>query len=358
MNLFPSFVSRRQFLAIGFVSLSSPFIAKMFSSASHAATSIKPDRTIYKDLYIGDEEWLKLTSEEVMEPDMPICDPHHHLWLGYLPEEFLSDMKGGHNIVKTVFVESVRNKQLGPVKMLPVEETEFIVAGTSKVKSRTKFAAGIVGSADLMLGDGVIPLLEKHIKAGDERFRGIRLGLASAISDKKFREGYANLRRFNLSADIFIAYNKFNELIDLSRTFPDTSIIVNHIGNPTGIGAHDEASKKITQEWRLEIKALAACQNVYMKLGGFGMTGFSYGWNTRPVPPGSSELAKEMEPYLSYCIEQFGTGRCMFESNWPVDKESFSYNILWNAFKKMTRHFSSSERSALFHDTAVKVYRI
>jgi L-fuconolactonase len=358
MNLLRALVDRREFLKISSLSLASPWIMNMIPDASYAATSAKPDKSIYKELYIGDEEWLKLTTEQVLEPDMPICDPHHHLWPGYLPEEFLLDMNKGHNIVKTVFVESVRNKQLGPIKMQPVEETEFIVAETAKVKSRTKFAAGIVGSADLMLGDGVIPLLENHIKAGDGRFRGIRLGLASAISDKKFREGYANLRKFNLSADIFIAYNKFNELVNLAQTFPGIPIIVNHIGDPTGIGTHDEASKKITEEWKIDIKALATCRNVYMKLGGLGMSGFGFGWNTRPAPPGSLELAKEMEPYLSYCIDQFGTGRCMFESNWPVDKESYSYNILWNAFKKMTKGFSTSERSALFYDTAAKAYRI
>jgi len=272
-------------------------------------------------------------------------------------EDFISDISGGHNIIKTVFVEAYgMNQQRGTKKMEPIEYTEFVVTETSRIKFKTDVGAGIVGYADLMIGNAVIPLLESHIAVSKGKFRGIRLAPGSVLSDSKFKEGFSNLSKYGLSCDAF--GNKHTDLISLARSFPDTHIIVNHIGNPSGIGAGDENAAKVLQEWRNAIKELASCHNIYIKLGGLGMNSFKFGWNSRPVPVDSDELARLTSPYFNYCIEQFGAERCMFESNWPVDKESFSYNILWNAFKKMTKHFSSSERSALFHDTAIKVYRI
>lgn len=365
MDVSKSAISRRQMMKISAAALASTCIVegfpKFFSPkniwAAETAKRYLPEPTTNELYYIGDDNWLKLTFEQALEPDMPICDPHHHLWPGFQAEQFLSEMSGGHNILKTVFVESMRNKSES-IGMQPVEETEFVVNEGTKIKSRTEIAAGIVGSADLMLGDDVAPILEGHVKAGRGRFRGIRMNNADVTTDSKFREGYANLGKFDLSLDTFLSYSKFNELIDLSRTFPDTPIIINHIGRTEGIGAGDDNSEKITKEWKVQMKALSACKNVYVKLGGIGMTHYGFDWYKLPAPPDSMLMAKAMAPYFDYCVEQFGADRCMFESNWPVDRVSSSYTILWNAFKRYTKDFSKSERSALFYDTAVKVYRL
>lgn len=352
-------ITRRRFLSTVSMALAYPCINRSllpFFSARNVFAAEGPD-DVAKDARKHDT-WLKLTVEEALEPKMFICDPHHHLNPEYLPKDFLSDISGGHNIVKTVFIESVRNKGLGPIKMTPLEETQFIVSKCTGIESRTEVAAGIVSYADLMVGNAAVPLLEAHMEAGKGRFRGIRLARGSVTSDDKFREGYANLRRFNLSLDVYVPHSNLKELANLAKAFPDTPVIVNHIGNVAGIGAEDENSGELIKKWRAEIKGIATCRNVFMKLGGLGMTAFGFGWHNQPVPPGSIELAKKTAPFITYCIEQFGTGRCMFESNWPVDKESFSYTVLWNAFKRMTVDFSESERRDLFYNTATEVYRL
>jgi len=310
------------------------------------------------DAELQHKKWLKLTVEDALEPDLPICDPHHHLNPNYLPKDFLADMGGGHNIVKTVFIESVVNKKTGPIKMTPLEETEFIVRECSDLKGRTEVAAGIVGAADFSKGSEILPLLEAHLEAGRGRFRGIRLAQGNRTSDPKVREAYAHFKRLNLSLDVYLPIDSLGDVADLARTFPDIPIIVNHFGNPVDIGAGGEKSETILQAWKPEIKTLSAHDNIFLKLGGIGMTHLGFGWNELPSPPGSITMSEAAAPLVEYCIEQFGAGRCMFESNFPVDKESFSYTALWNAFKRMTKDYSESERSDLFYSTAVKVYRL
>jgi len=336
----------------------------------------------------GREEWLKLTVEEPIDPDLPICDPHHHLWdrpntperpgSRYLLEELLQDTGGGHNIVQTVFVEcrSMYRKD-GPSEMQPVGETEFVqgiaAQSTSGQYGATLVAAGIVSFADLTLGVAVAPVLEAHIAASQNRFRGIRHSSAwdasseitsyrspprGLLLDSKFREGFAYLQKYNLSFDAWLYHPQIIELVDLARAFPDTSIVLDHIGGPLGIGPYAGKREEVFQEWKSSIAKLATCPNVVVKLGGLGMPICGFGWHERATPPSSTELAEAMATYYLWCIGQFGVGRCMFESNFPVDKQSCSYTVMWNAFKRISRDFSLNDRAALFHDTAVKVYRL
>jgi len=336
----------------------------------------------------GREEWLKLTVEEPIDPDLPICDPHHHLWdrpntperpgSRYLLEELLQDTGGGHNIVQTVFVEcrSMYRKD-GPSEMQPVGETEFVqgiaAQSTSGQYGATLVAAGIVSFADLTLGVAVAPVLEAHIAASQNRFRGIRHSSAwdasseitsyrnpprGLLLDSKFREGFAYLQKYNLSFDAWLYHPQIIELVDLARAFPDTSIVLDHIGGPLGIGPYAGKREEVFQEWKSSIATLATCPNVVVKLGGLGMPICGFGWHERATPPSSTELAEAMATYYLWCIGQFGVGRCMFESNFPVDKQSCSYTVMWNAFKRISRDFSLNDRAALFHDTAVKVYRL
>jgi len=261
--------------------------------------------------------------------------------------------------------------------MQPVGETEFVQGIAAQSASGqygiTTIAAGIVGFADLTLGSAVVPVLEAHLAASRNRFRGIRhicVWDASAditsrrnlpeglLLDAKFREGFACLQKYNLSFDAWLYHPQLTELVDLAKAFPDTPIILDHIGSPLGIGPYAGKRAEIYQEWKQQITRLATCPNVVVKLGGLGMPICGFGWHERSIPPNSTELAEAMAPYYLWCIEQFGVDRCMFESNFPVDKQSYSYTIIWNAFKRITKDFSSGDRAALFHDTAVKVYRL
>jgi predicted TIM-barrel fold metal-dependent hydrolase len=326
------------------------------------------------------EKWLKLTLEDVIDPELPICDPHHHLWDHpgdrYLMEELLKDTASGHNIVSTVFVDCRSGyRQSGPQDLRPVGETEYVISLTANRKHGTPdVAAGIVSFADLTLGAAVVPVLEAHIAAGKDRFKGIRnmgtweddpafaLGYNAPkkgiLLDSKLREGFSYLKRYGLSFETMVFHTQLMDVVDLARMFPDTTIILNHIGAPLGIGSYAQKHQEVFNQWKRSIAELSTCQNVLVKLGGIGMDVLGFDWNKRAIPPGSAEVAELTKPYILWCIDKFGSKRCMFESNFPVDRKSFSYNILWNTFKRITRDFSRDERLALFHDTAVKAYKI
>ncbi len=329
------------------------------------------------------EEWLALTVEEAIEPDLPICDAHHHIWDRpndrYLIGDLMNDLGSGHRVVKTVFVECrAMYRKSGPAEMRPVGETEFVQGVAEQVarqqSGQIEVAAGIVGHADLTLGSRVSSVLEAHITASKDRFRGIRYittwienpgAMLSPTNAPKglllapeFREGFACLQRYGLSFDAWLYYPQLADLVDLARAFPDTPIIMNHIGGILGIGPYAGKRDEVFRDWQHGIASLASCPNVTMKLGGLGMPRTGFGWHEQKTPPTSAEIAEGIAPYFEWCVEQFGIDRCMFESNFPVDKISYSYTVLWNAFKLFTRDFSSSERNALFHDTAVKAYRL
>ncbi|MFC2032834.1 amidohydrolase family protein [Chloroflexota bacterium] len=329
------------------------------------------------------EAWLALTVEDPIDPDLPICDPHHHLWdhpnNRYLLDELLQDTEGSHHIAQTVFVEcrSMYRKD-GPQEMQPVGETEFVqgIAAQSAHGQYgiTTITAGIVGFANLTLGTAVVPVLEAYLAASSNRFHGIRhtsVWDASAdvtsyykrppkglLLDPKFREGFACLQKYSMSFDAWLYHPQLTELANLARAFPDIPIIIDHVGGPLGIGPYAEKRKEVYQEWKRGITTLATCPNVFAKLGGLGIPLCGFGWHERVIPPNSTELAEAMAPYYIWCIEQFGVNRCMFERNFPVDKQSYSYTIMCNSFKRISKDFSSENRAALFHNTAVKVYRL
>jgi L-fuconolactonase len=312
--------------------------------------------------------------ETAIEPEMQICDAHHHLrrpeGQSYLSADFLRDAAGGHNIIKTVFVQSITNRLNIPGGgMTPVEETQFALQDIANIKTKIKVAAAIIGAADLTTGDAVAPILEAHIAAGNSRFRGIRFmprwnpdstqrqSMKDVLSDKKFQDGFTNLRKYKLVCDMMIGYYHLAELADFAKVFSDVPIIINHLGFPV-LKGNEKEREAIIKEWKAGISTLVPCKNVSLKLGGIGGDMLGFGWQKRTVPPGSVEITGAIAPYFLYCIEQFGANRCMFESNFPVDKESYSYTVIWNAFKRLTKDFSPAERRALFLGTAEKVYRI
>ena len=329
-----------------------------------------------------DTNWIDLTTEEPIDPSIPICDPHHHFWdrpgNRYMLDELLSDIGGGHRITETVFVEcSAMYRKDGPESLRPIGEVEFVQGLAAQSASGdygdTRVAAGIVGYADLSLGDSVIEVLEAQIDASRNRFKGIRNSSCwdqspeitgyknppkGLLKDKTFRQGFSHLQRLDLSFDAWMYHTQLGELFDLAKSYPDIPIILDHIGGPIGIGPYSGRRDEVVKLWREGISNLSRCENVVVKLGGFGMALGGFRWHERNAPPSSEDIAKIMSPYYRHCIEMFGVKRCMFESNFPVDNASTSYTVLWNAFKRIARDYSESERSSLFRDTALKVYRI
>ena len=319
------------------------------------------------------------TVEEVIEPGILICDSHHHLWdlpgSRYLVDEFLQEISGGHQVVETVYVECLQNyRKQGPEILGPVGETEFVDnLVVSHDNESVDMAAGIIGFADLTLGKAVRPVLEAHLTASS-RFRGVRHASAWDASDqvhnshtrpgrdllrsREFREGFACLDALGLSFDAWLYHPQLPDLIDLARAFPETTIILDHIGGPLGIGPYAGRQVEVFESWQRDMVDLAGCANVNIKLGGLSLTGNGFGLHKRDVPVASMELADLLAPYYRFCIDIFGSSRCMFESNYPVDSSSCSYTVLWNAFKRISRDYPDTDRSALFHDTAARVYRL
>ena len=342
-------------------------------------------------------------TESILEPDLPIIDPHHHLWdwppavfadrpgpqhgfetvvrraVRYLLPEFLADLNTGHNIRATVFVQcGAMYRAEAQDAFKPVGETEFVNGVAAMCASGTygavRACAGIVGHVDLTAGAVVSEVLEAHLKAGGDRFRGIRhsasydadsnvLGPlvrvgAGLYTAKAFREGYAQLGKFNLSFDAWLLEPQLPELIDLAGRFPNTPVILDHVGTPLGLAGYQGKREERFPIWRDNIRKLAALPNVSVKLGGLAMAFCNFPSFLQSPPASSTQLAGQWKPYVETCIELFGVNRCMFESNFPVDMGSCTYPVLWNAFKVLAKHCSAGEKTALFSGTAQRVYRL
>jgi predicted TIM-barrel fold metal-dependent hydrolase len=327
--------------------------------------------------------------EEVIDPDLPICDPHHHLWDRhgdrYLLDELLADTAQAdahgtrHNVRSTVFVECASMYRAdGPSPLRPLGETEFVngiaAMSASGAYGDTRAAAAIVSFADLCLGAAVRDVLEAHMGAARGRFRGIRHAagwhaseqirnshsnpIEHLLLDASFREGFAQLAPLGLSFDAWLFHPQIPELTDLAHAFPDTTIVLDHVGGPLGIGPYADQADAVHAHWKRDIDELARCPNVVAKLGGLAMPINGFGWHKREPRPSSQQLADATRRFYLHTIERFGPERCMFESNFPVDKVSCSYLVLWNSFKRLAEGFSSAEKAALFHDTAARVYRL
>ena len=325
--------------------------------------------------------WLARLTEDILEPDLPIVDPHHHLWdhpgNKYYLDELLADLNSGHNITETVFLQCFwAYRTEGPEAMKPVGETEFVAsvaAEAARRATKTNVCAGIVGYVDFRLGDGVDAVLKAHAAAGNGRFRGIRQVTArhhrflasiatppsfGLMADPAFRRGFAWLERHGLSFDAWLYHTQIDQLVDLARAFPGVPIVLNHVGGPLGAGPYRGRGDAVFQAWRAAMKALAACPNTNVKLGGLAMVVNGYDFHENTLPPSSGELANAWRPWMEACIEDFGADRCMFESNFPVDKGMCSYPVLWNGFKRIAAGASAAEKTALFHDTAARFYRL
>ena len=330
-------------------------------------------------------DWLALTTEETLEPEIAICDPHHHFWVHrpepadyqqYLLPDLAGDVNSGHNVHSTVFIEvRCEYRTDGPDEMKPVGEVEYVQtiadASASGSHGPTKAAAAIIGHADLKLGEGVRPVLEAMQAASPNRFRGVRHSVGwdesrelanreikGALGTDGYRAGAKVLAGMGLILENSLYFHQASELADFARALPELTIVLNHIGGLVRVGPYANRDEYVLPEWRKGIELMAKAPNIVLKLGGVGQTRFAYGWDERETPVGSEELAETLGPLMNHCIEQFGPERCMFESNYPVDKISYSYNVLFTAFKRLSKGYSATDRANLFHGTAARVYNI
>jgi predicted TIM-barrel fold metal-dependent hydrolase len=328
------------------------------------------------------EDWLALRKEEILDPARPIVDPHHHLWdrggQRYLIEEMAQDIASGHNIVATVYVEARSMYRAGgPEALRPVGEVEFAngvaAMSASGGYGPAAICAGIVGHVNL-LGEGARSVLETEIAAGQGRLRGIRHSSAwdadanvagmyanrpkGLLLDPTFRKGFACLAPLGLSFDAWLFHPQIGELANLARAFPDTRIVLDHCGGPIGTGSYAGRRDEIFSGWKASIQDIARCPNVVVKLGGLAMRLLGYDFHERALPPSSEEAAAAWRPYIETCIEAFGPERSMFESNFPPDKGQCSYQVIFNAFKRIAAQYSEAEKTALFSKTATELYQL
>ncbi|MBU2287415.1 MAG: amidohydrolase family protein [Gammaproteobacteria bacterium] len=314
-------------------------------------------------------------------PELPIVDAHHHLWVRpherYLLEEFQRDLAEGHRIVATVHVQCGSHyRREAAAHMAPVGETEFASETARRALQHggaTQVCAGIVGYADLR-DEAVEEVLLAHLAADPLRFKGIRQATAwdddarlvnplmktakGLYLDADFRRGFARLAGLGLSFDAWALHPQLPEVVALARAFPVTVIVVDHIGAPVGEGRYAGRRAEVRESWMQGIRALADCPNVVMKLGGLGLPILGFGLARGAMPLDSEALARVMRPWIEPCVEHFGAERCMFESNFPVDRHAYRYKVGWNAFKRIAEGWSPAEQALLFHDTAARVYRL
>ncbi|MEZ5557850.1 MAG: amidohydrolase family protein [Pseudomonadales bacterium] len=332
----------------------------------------------------GSHEWLQQVQEPILDPERRIVDPHHHLWHrpgnDYLLDDLLADTGSGHKVELTVFVEcGASYRDTGPEHLRCVGETEFVsaIAQASRERRRENggaIIAAIVARADLTLGEAVEEVLDAHAEAGRGLFRGIRhagardphpealtipgRAIEGLYARADFRRGLARLGALGYPYDTWHYHHQNADFAALARAVPGTTLILDHFGTPLGVGPYAGRREQIFDQWRRDISAIAACPNVIAKLGGLAMPDNGFGWDRRDRPPGSDEFVAAQRRYYLHTIEAFGPERCMFESNFPVDKRSLSYAVLFNGLKKIAAEFTQAEQDAMFYGTAARVYQL
>ena len=326
-------------------------------------------------------DWLALRREEAVDPHRQIVDAHHHLWdrggSTYLAPQLLEDLTATHNVVKTVFVECLANyDEKREQHMQPVGETAFVASEADAADHAGGPAiAGIVAHADLMLGGAVAEVLAAHDAAGGGRFRGVRHATAWDSSDQvlnghcrpfeqmmgtgEFRAGARKLAQMGFSFDAWLYHPQLGEVAALAAAVPELTIVLDHLGAPLGIGPYRHDRERVRADWKASMRLVSANPNVVLKLGGIGMDiFFGLGWAALDAPPGSEQVAEHWGRDVRFCIDLFGPDRCMFESNFPVDRQALTYAVVWNAFQIMAADYSDDEQDDLFSGTATRTYRL
>ena len=326
-----------------------------------------------------DDAWLALVHEEALEPELEIVDPHHHLWVRpgqtYLLPEFANDLSGGHNVVATVYAECrSMYRRDGPEELRSLGETEFVAGCGAMADSGTfgeaRACRAMFGRVELMLGDAVRDVFERHIERSGGRFRGVRYSTAWDAGDRipnvvpdrhrllepSVRRAVAVMAEMGLSLDVWVYHPQLDDVVELAAAHPDLTIILNHTGAPILGGAYRDRREEVFRDWRRGMERLATHGNVLIKLGALPIRRSGDGID-RSLPPASDEVAGAWKPWMEVCIEAFGPARSMFESNFPVQKLWSSYQVTWNAFKRIAAGASEDERQQLFAGAARRAYR-
>ncbi|MGZ0218273.1 MAG: amidohydrolase family protein [Acidimicrobiales bacterium] len=326
-------------------------------------------------------DWLSKRVETAIDLKQRIIDPHHHLWnrggSTYLAPELLADLTTSHNVVRSVFVECKANYDRSVDRhMAPVGETIFAAGEADAIEAAGgPKLAGIVAHADMMLGDAVEEVLAAHDAASGGRFRGIRhvaswdasgdienghsRPFEAMMRTDEFQRGVRKLAAMNFSFDAWLYHPQLPDLAALADAVPEATIILNHLGAPLAVGPYGRDPQATRLAWRASMKDVASRPNVMLKVGGIGMDDyFAMGWASLDAPPSSEQVADYWSSDVGWAIDTFGPGRCMFESNFPVDRQSLPYPVLWNAFQIMAAKYNAGERDRLFAGTAEEVYRL
>ncbi|WP_137700166.1 amidohydrolase family protein [Marimonas lutisalis] len=327
-------------------------------------------------------DWHAQVREEIIDPAREITDPHHHLWperLGsrYELPQLWADTQSGHNVTRTVFIEcGAGYDRSSPEPFAPVAETDYVEAIAEEAAGHPERAqvAAIVAHANLRLAPETLnAVLDAH-QAASRRFRGIRHAgawdeerdrimfqgqpIPHLYLDPDFQRGVALLGERGLTFDTWHFHPQNGEFLELARACPGTTIILDHFGTPMGTVRFAGLREDRFADWQREMAAIAECPNVVAKLGGLAMPVNGFGWDGRDVPPGSDELVEAQAHYYHHMIEIFGPERCMFESNFPVDKLSVGYVVYWNAMKKIAARYDTAAQDAMFKGTADRVYAL
>jgi predicted TIM-barrel fold metal-dependent hydrolase len=364
-------------VSVGLLGATAPALGAALAQASSAPPTMPASQAPVR------KDWLAKHTEDILEPGLPIIDPHHHLYdrprYTYLFPDLLADVGSGHNIRATLYVQAGSMYRAdGPEELKSLGETEFVCGVAAMSASGnygpTRCVAGVVGYVDLRLGSRAKGVLERHITTSDGRIRGIRNGSTwsddpvlkgfggaagpGLYLDKNFREGFAALVALDLTFDAWLFQTQLVDVVDLAHAFPQARIVLNHLGGPVAIGPYAGKRDEAFAAWRARIQEVANFPNTYVKLGGLGMKMIGFDLFEKPGPPSSQDLEKAWRPYIETCIAAFGPQRSMFESNFPVDKGTCSYQVLWNAFKRIAAGHSADEKTALFSGAAKKAYRL
>jgi L-fuconolactonase len=329
----------------------------------------------------GSPEWHQQVVEDILDPSRKLVDPHHHQFDrggagDYLVRDLWEDTGAGHRVEKTVFIEChTAYRSDGPEHLRPVGETEYVVKAAAESAEGAEGQAriaGIIAHADMTLGADLEEVLEAHEEAGGSLFKGIRhsgnrpvdpryplipgQAFEDPYGDTHFRKGVEMLGRKGLTYETYHLHYQNRDFAGLARAVPDTTMILDHFGMPAGVGPFAGRREEIYEHWKKDIADIARLENVYAKLGGLAMPVNGFGWDQRAMPPTSDEFVAAQKRYYLHTIECFGPDRCMFESNFPVDKLSLSYPVLWNGLKKIVADFSEDEKDTMFSGTASRVY--
>lgn len=324
-----------------------------------------------------DPSWWHLSPEAVLEPDLAIIDSHHHLMDRpghgqYLLEEFCADLASGHRVVGSVFVEAqMHYLGDGPDELRSVGETRWLADVIKGNACGPIIRGSLGGDANFLLGAAVGDVIDAHLEAGPGLVKGFRdrvtwsadpgfrrSGIAGRMALAAYHEGVRELASRGLVLDCWLYSEQLTEFRALVEAVPDVQFVIDHLGGPLAIGPFVHRRPEVLRRWREDLQALASYPNVAIKVGGLGLPLYGMAFEKRPAPPTSIEIAERWKPEVTFVIEQFGPERVMLESNFPIDRSSFSYLAIWNAHKRITAEFSPSERAQMFSENAMRIYHL